>query len=725
MHKQVPFLITLICSLQLKAQTLPANRAVDWTVAGLRDTTTVGFLEIDLSTQGFVGDGSTSNDASMSTLLANLAAPGNILQFPAGNFLFNQSFDLPDNTVIRGVGAEQTTLSFDQGGSGHSINIQGTDVNADTSPLATAASRDSQMIEVDDASAFSSGDWIRIKQFDEDLMTSSWAYNTYGQIVQITSINNNQIELASALRLDFEMSREPFIVRMNPAYNVGIECLKVHRLDDTAPQQSSNINFVRAVNCWVQGIESENCTYSHIDANYCSNLVISKSYMHHGFDYGGGGRAYGIMLHFSSNECLVENNIFEHLRHSMIMQAGANGNVFAYNYSWDPYWSSFPNDSAGDMVLHGNYPFANLFEQNICRNMVIDDSHGPNGPHNTFLRNRGEGYGIFFSASNSPNQNFLGNEITNSSFPYSLVNYSIQGSGHFLFGNNNKGSIDPSGTENLPDISYAFTQQPYYIPSDQWAGIGTTNPFNQNSIPARDRFLNSEIFLDACSNVPEQPSPQIIEVKLLLQAVMDGLLMRTELSDQNLLPEDQPFNKAPWNYSGTETIANLPANITDWVLLEVRESSNPNTIVEQHAGLLQNDGQVLALDGSHGILFSSLLNSQSYQLIIRSRNHLALASKNDLSFPQAAPYDFREEANVLGGSTQLAPLADGIYAALAGDIDSNGLMSFLDFNLILSNPSDILQYLDADINMDGHCSVEDFNWYKLNSSGIGVAVVGY
>jgi hypothetical protein len=289
-------------------------------------------------------------------------------------------------------------------------------------------------------------------------------------------------------------------VKIDPAENVGIECLKIKRMDDTAPEQSSNINFTYAVDCWVKGIESENCTFSHLEANRSSNLYISKSYFHHALGYGGGGRAYGVMIQSTSNECLVENNIFEHLRHSMIVQSGANGNVFAYNYSLDPHWDSTPTNSTGNMVLHGNYVFANLFEQNICQNIVIDDSHGPNGSYNTFLRNRSEGFGILFSASNSPSQNFLGNEIPNTSFPYSLVNYTILGSGHFLYGNNNKGTITPTGTETLIDSTYTYTQQPYFIPNNQWAGIGTKNTMGSHSIPAYDRYNSGTIFSNSCSN---------------------------------------------------------------------------------------------------------------------------------------------------------------------------------------------------------------------------------
>jgi len=362
--------------------------------------------------------------------MATYFGAGAILEFPSGEFLFNNTISLPDNFILRGQGADSTILKMDLGGSGHGISIEGTTNNADTSKLLLPSAKDATQIIVWDASTLLAGDWLQLKQYDIDWVTSSWAEKETGQIVQIDSLVGDTIWLKSPLRMDYDTARTAYYQKINPRKNVGVECLKIRRIDDTAPQQSCNISFKYAVNCWVKGIESENCTFSHVRAERSSNLYVTQSYFHHGFDYGGGGRAYGVVLQFATGECLVENNIFEHLRHSMLLQAGANGNVFAYNYSFDPFWSSIPNNSAGDMVLHGNYVYANLFEQNICQNIVIDDSHGPNGPHNTFFRNRGEGFGIFFSASNSPNQNFLGNEITNTSFPYSFVNYTIQGLSH-------------------------------------------------------------------------------------------------------------------------------------------------------------------------------------------------------------------------------------------------------------------------------------------------------
>jgi hypothetical protein len=259
----------------------------------------------------------------------------------------------------------------------------------------------------------------------------------------------------------------------------------------------------------VKNVESENCTFAHIMAENSSNLAICRSYFHHGFEYGGGGRAYGVALQFTTNECLIEDNIFEHLRHSMLLQAGPNGNVFAYNFSTDPYWVStspfIPNDAAGDMVLHGNYPYANLFEQNSGQNIIIDNSHGANGPFNTFFRNRGALFGIFFSDDTSPFQNLVGNEIPNTTSPYSLVNYTIQGLDQFEYGNNNKGVITPAGTETLEDVSYYYQQQPSFLNSSQWSGLGTPNNMGSNSIPAQLRFEQNTIYDYPC----EEESPQV------------------------------------------------------------------------------------------------------------------------------------------------------------------------------------------------------------------------
>ncbi|MDG2153566.1 MAG: glycosyl hydrolase family 28-related protein [Crocinitomicaceae bacterium] len=491
----------------VSSQVIPQDRLVSWDNAGLRDTITTGFTWLNVVSEGFDNAGIAANDLIMDSLISVYGSSGAVFFFPQGNYLFNNTIDLQSNQILKGEGMDQTLLSFDLGGSGDAIRVTGSIDNSSSPMLSVNAFKGQNYIQSNASNEVSTGEWIKLFQQDDDLVTSSWAINSVGQIVKIVGVAGDTIFLESALRMDFEIQKDPKFKKMQMKSNVGIECLKLLRLDDAAPEQASNFAFRYASNCWLKNVESENCTFSHVVAENASNLKIGRSYFHHGFDYGGGGRAYGVSLQFTTNECLIEDNIFEHLRHSMLLQAGPNGNVFAYNFSTDPYWTSsspfIPIDAAGDMVLHGNYPYANLFEQNSGQNIVIDNSHGANGPHNTFLRNRASLFGIFFSDATSPSQNLVGNEIPNTSSPYSLVNYNIQGADQFEYGNNNKGNITPNGTEVLGDESYFYTDTPVFLNATEWSGIGTPNVMEQNTIPAQTRFETNAIYDYPCEE--EEP----------------------------------------------------------------------------------------------------------------------------------------------------------------------------------------------------------------------------
>lgn len=496
----------------IHAQVLPANRMSNWTQAGLLDTIDPGSTIIDLAALGAIADGIYCNDTILQQCIDTISTEKAFIILGSGNYKFCNSIQFKNGITIKGQGANMTSLSFDLAGSGNAFDIHG-GTTVDTAHLIMDALKNSDSITLFNAASFVPGDWISININDSNLVTSSWALGTVGQICRIDAVNGNQLKVYPDLRMDFLVGQQAVIRKISPIRDCGIECLRIERIDNTAPQQSSSVSFRYAVNCWITGVESSFCTFSHVKAEYSSNLLMARNYFHHGFDYGGGGRAYGVALQFSTGSCLVEDNIFQQLRHAVLLQAGANGNVIAYNYSKDPFWTNSPNDAAGDMVLHGNYVFSNLFEQNICQNIVIDNSHGPNGPFNTFFRNRAENYGLFFSASNSPDQNLIGNEITNTSFPQSLFNFYIQGTGHFLYANNDKGTILPTGTNNLSDLSYHYSQPPAFLSSGQFAGIGYPNMMDQNSIASRDRYLNQQFFSYDCedlfTSIPKAETPEI------------------------------------------------------------------------------------------------------------------------------------------------------------------------------------------------------------------------
>ena len=297
------------------------------------------------------------------------------------------------------------------------------------------------------------------------------------------------------MRIGYTDTLHPEIRPVSLKTNVGIECLKITRADTISSNKYGyNINFSYAGNCWVTGIESAKSQASHILLASGKNIVISGCHFHDAFTYDGTSSAgYGVTMIQHNSDSKVENCIFEHLRHSMVAKQGANGNVFAYNYSLDPFRSEDPHDAGGDMLLHGHYPFANLFEGNIGQSIVVDDTWGAAGPYNTFFRNRVDLYGIilFDQLVNSDKQNIVGNEVTNTDS--SKGNYYLQPNHHFTYDNNIKNTIHPANTNILNDKSYYLTGKPYFWNvNSAWPSIGGSNVLSSGTIPAKERYLSNQ-----------------------------------------------------------------------------------------------------------------------------------------------------------------------------------------------------------------------------------------
>lgn len=483
--------LVLLFSFENFSQIIPSERTVDWSRAGL----TNGFQEfttiVTISDFGGIADGTASNNTAFTNALNALNNNPGVIVFENGVYLFDQTLSLPDNIIIRGNGADSTTLKFVA--SGDLVRITGSIENQQINILENAVKEQSYLI-LDPNHNLSVGDFIKLTLDDASYITSSWAERTVGQIIEITNVVNDTIFIRSPLRMDYPLILTPWIQKINPRKNVGIECLKILRGTNDS-FQSDNIHFEYAVESWIKGVESDSCNYAHIGISNSSNIEVRNSFFHDAYSYGNGGKGYGVMIHLTSGECLVENNIFKHLRHSMILQAGANGNVFGYNYSIEPYWTdvSLPANSAGDMVLHGNYAYANLFEGNIGQNIVIDDSHGKNGPFNTFFRNRADLYGIFMNNNPASDmQNIVGNEVTNTGFTLGL--YLLFGTDHFLYGNNIKGTMNPSGTNSLPDASLYLSEQPLFLSGTlQFPLIGTPNTYKSGENKAKMNY-DDDIF---------------------------------------------------------------------------------------------------------------------------------------------------------------------------------------------------------------------------------------
>jgi len=228
----------------------------------------------------------------------------------------------------------------------------------------------------------------------------------------------------------------------------------------------------------------------------------------------------------------------------------------------------------------------------------------------------------------------------------------------------------------------------------------------------------------------------LLQTKLYLEACMntDASAMISALSNNVLIPLKQPFNKQPWDYTGTESIIStqhLPDNAIDWVLVQLRNNSNIQEVIAQKAAILLDDGQLidattLNANGTQtGILFNNVTTSD-YYLSVHARGHMAVLSAVPITLPNSTSYDFTIAQNQAMGSHSMATVNANTYALWAGDIDQNGAITVADINTYYQEKQfSTSMYYKSDINKDGNINIEDFNYMYNNMPIIGISAIRY
>lgn len=505
------FLLIIFVAQTTIAQIIPSTQRVDWSNAGYRGVIPQPANIVDVANFGATGNGITNDYPAVLSAIQSLSGQQGVVYFPSGIYKLSSTINVPDSIIIRGAGADSTTLLFDFNNAvANCINISNGQATAfDT--LTSGYTKDSYALILNNASQYSIGDYVEVRQNNGTWDTNPvyWADNSVGHIAKVIAVSNDTVFIDEALRLDFDVALFPVIRKINLRKECGLECFKLMRADTAAPSVNFGVYFYGATNCWIRGVESVKSIGAHFWAELSSHITISGCYIHECIEYTGSNtRGYGIGFAVHACANLVEDNILRHLRHAMMVKQGANGNVFSYNYSFEPTRSEFPTNYGGDISLHGHYPFANLFEGNIAQNCMIDQSWGPSGPFNTFFRNRIELYGIVMSSGTvqSNGQNFVGNDVPNTGLFMGL--YNLTGSNHVQHGNRVKGNITPAGTGTLNDTSYYLTQQPlFWNISNSYPSIGIPNSQTGQSIPARERYLAGAFTLCGFPVITLPPPP--------------------------------------------------------------------------------------------------------------------------------------------------------------------------------------------------------------------------
>lgn len=229
--------------------------------------------------------------------------------------------------------------------------------------------------------------------------------------------------------------------------------------------------------------------------------------------------------------------------------------------------------------------------------------------------------------------------------------------------------------------------------------------------------LSKELTINLAKSLDVIVAPSFITVNLkaLLYGAVTGTdTMRTSLRSKSYFPLTQPFSGAPWNYTGPEAVTSVPADVVDWVLIEIR--TNATTIINRRACFIMSNGLIKDLNGINPPKFN--LPAQNYYVVIKHINHLSIMTSTAIALSANTPlYDFTLTANSAYGTTpnQLLYSISGQYCMILGDVNRNGTarttgaatvndVTMIN-NYIIGGPKN--EYSSYDTNRDGIVNTDD------------------
>lgn len=171
-----------------------------------------------------------------------------------------------------------------------------------------------------------------------------------------------------------------------------------------------------------------------------------------------------------------------------------------------------------------------------------------------------------------------------------------------------------------------------------------------------------------------------LAARVFLQGPFGSNTMSDNLRSSGLIPLEEPYTSLGYSQLGgggekttTTTLADSGNDaIVDWLLLELRDETNPSTLIATQAVLLQADGDIVDVDGTSAVRWSGII-AGNYYLVVRHRNHLDVRSATTLGLGlNTASYDFTTASSTANGTNALVDLGSGTFGLWAGDVNGDG-----------------------------------------------------
>lgn len=285
----------------------------------------------------------------------------------------------------------------------------------------------------------------------------------------------------------------------------------------------------------------------------------------------------------------------------------------------------------------------------------------------------------------------------------------------------NGGRLITANTENV------FTATNAVFPTNTW---GSTHNVYKSAIigsayfvGATGGFAGEDFDYDPYNLIHWSDHVFTLDLTINLEGAFNGTAMNSGLNNINLLPLSQPYNAAPWNYTGSESVPTIPNNsIIDWVIVDGRDAPNAaaatvTSTFDRQAAFLLADGSIVGIDGVSPIQFTHNFTDQLF-VVITHRNHLSILSANPIIESGGVyAYDYSSGANqVYGGAPAHKELVPGVWGMMSGDVNADGTVNSSDKTAWTTQAGKTL-YNQADLNMDGNIDNQDKNDFWLPNYG--------
>jgi len=189
-------------------------------------------------------------------------------------------------------------------------------------------------------------------------------------------------------------------------------------------------------------------------------------------------------------------------------------------------------------------------------------------------------------------------------------------------------------------------------------------------------------------------------LKAVLQGPYDtnAHLMATLLSSN--VPPTSPY------VADARTVGNIPSNVTDWIMLQVRPGITNNPVYARSL-FLRNDGRILSDQGDTNLLIEVSPLTTNY-LVVSHRNHLSAMSAQPIIFTnQQISFDFTSSSDqYYAGTNGAVELEPGAWGMIAGDADGDGKITAVD-KAMCEGQEGQTGYLAGDFNLDGFVSTNE------------------